>query len=77
MTSLALRSIGRLSRRAIDTALESRVAKATPTTFRNHLSLIRFSQITDQLTGIDVMYDCPLRHSYFEVRTRPTSLVSA
>ena len=77
MTTLALRSIGRLAWRSIDAALEACVSKATATAFGHHLSLIHFGQVTNQLTGINVMDDSSLRHSHFEMRTRPTGFVSA
>ena len=53
------------------------VSEAPATAFRNHLPLIRFREVTNQLTGINVMNDSSLRHSHLEMRTRPTGLVSA
>jgi hypothetical protein len=65
------------SRRTIGAALESRVPKATATTFGNHLPLTRLGQVADQLACIDIMYDRAAGNHDVEIFAGLACLVAA
>jgi hypothetical protein len=77
MPGFTLCSVRELSRRTINAALEARIAEATSTAFGDLLPLSRFGQITNNLAGVDIMYNRPGWHQNVEIVAGTTGLIPA
>ncbi len=70
MPRLSRGAVRRFSRRAIDAALESRIAEPPATALRDLLALPDFCQVADQLASVDVVNNRAARHHDIKIFTR-------
>ena len=76
MAALARRTLSRLARRAVGTALESRVTEPATPARGDHLSLPHFGQVADDFTGIDIPDDRAAWNLHVQIIARLACLVA-